>query len=86
MKKTIARLKLWAILRLLAIIHRHTHTMADRCTARFDKDMAGTNDPEVRNWAVQHYKERMTIIDSLHTTTIQAAVKAAGERERLLAK
>lgn len=86
MKKALIRVKLWAILRALAVIHRHTHNLADRCTARFNKDMAGSNDPAVRNWAVKHYEERMQIIDGLHTTSIKAAVRVAEARERLLAK
>jgi hypothetical protein len=86
MKKSLIRAKLWAMLHIMAIIHRHTHHLADRCTARFNKDMAGSNDPEVRNWAVKHYEERMQIIDGLHTTTIKAAVRIADARERLLAK
>jgi hypothetical protein len=86
MKKSIIRVKLWAMLRVLSLIHRQTHIMADRCSARFNKDMAGTSDPEVRNWAVKHFEERMKLIDGLHTTSIEAAVRVAEARERLLAK
>lgn len=86
MKKSLNRVKLWAMLRILAAVHRHTHHLADRCTARFNKDMTGSSDPAVRNWAVKHYEERMQLIDGLHTTTIEAAVKVAEARERLLAK